>query len=182
MHMGWKIKKDTMKRLYAPWRHDYVTNSSKPERQHDASAEDCVFCQQVMANEDDHYLIIKRYQHCFVMMNSYPYNVGHIMILPYEHKPSLNELSPVIRAEMIEVLSLSEGILKKVLKTEGFNIGINLGVAGGGGIPSHLHIHVLPRWRGDTNFLETLGGIKLLTTDIDTTYQDLKEGFAPMSL
>ena len=164
-----------MKRLYAPWRHDYVTESTHKEKTSDA--QECVFCKQLSAQDDDKYYVLKRFKHCFVMMNFYPYNVGHLMILPYEHKGMLSDLTPVVRADMMEALNASQLVIGDIMNCEGFNIGINLGIAGGGGIPSHVHIHILPRWRGDTNFLETIGQIKLISADFVKTFQDLKAGF-----
>lgn len=171
-----------MKRLYAPWRHDYVTGMVDKGGNTKLGAKSCVFCTQLAADDDDKYFIIKRFKQCFVMMNYYPYNVGHVMILPNEHKGELHELSASVRAEMMEALNASIGVIDKVVKAKGFNIGINLGVAGGGGIPSHLHIHVLPRWQGDTNFLETIGETKLVSADFVKTFKDLKKGFAKISV
>lgn len=164
--------------MYAPWRHDYVTGISKKGKNTNLEAKECVFCNQMQPNADDDNFIVKRFQHCVVMMNYFPYNVGHVMVLPYQHKGELHDLTPEVRAEMMEAVNTSVLVLGKVLKTEGFNIGINLGIAGGGGIPSHLHIHVLPRWRGDTNFLETIGDVKLQSADFLKTFKDLKDGFA----
>lgn len=149
--------------------------NKKRKKTHDEK--DCIFCKQFQANDDDAYFIVKRYKQCVVMMNYYPYNVGHLMILPYEHKGMLSDLTPDVRADMMEALNISQIVIGKVMNAEGFNIGINLGVAGGGGIPSHVHIHILPRWRGDTNFLETIGETKLISADFVKTFQDLKEGF-----
>jgi ATP adenylyltransferase len=170
-----------MKRLYAPWRHDYVTKTSKSKTEN-ASSQDCVFCTQFVSGDDNKAYIVKRFDHCVVMMNFYPYNIGHIMVLPYEHRPTLHDLTRETRTEMMEVVTLSMVVIGKIMKTEGFNVGINLGIAGGGGIPSHVHIHVLPRWRGDTNFLETIGHVKLLSTDFEQSFKDLKDGFSDVIL
>lgn len=169
-----------MKRLYAPWRHDYVTKSSDDFKQKGIARDknECVFCTQFQADDDEKHFIIKRFKHCAVMMNFYPYNTGHVMVLPFEHVGDLCQLAPEVRSEMMEAVSLSTNILTDVLHCEGFNIGINLGIAGGGGIPSHVHIHILPRWRGDTNFLETLGQTKLVSADLFKTFANLKAGFA----
>ncbi len=166
-----------MKRLYAPWRHDYVTNMTKKSGKKDVTAHECVFCTQFQAHEDDKYFVVRRFDHCAIMMNYYPYNAGHVMVLPYEHKGELQQLTPHVRSEMMEVVNEAIQVQQKVLNAEGFNVGINLGIAGGGGIPSHLHIHVLPRWRGDTNFLETVGQTKLISADFVQTFNDLKLEF-----
>ncbi len=168
-----------MKRLYAPWRQDYVTGMTGKSDKKNKTKDDCVFCSQFkIVEEDDKHFIIKRFKYCVVMMNYYPYNAGHLMILPFEHKGDLSELSASVRAEMMEALNICVQVIGKVMNAEGFNIGINLGVAGGGGIPSHLHIHVLPRWKGDTNFLETIGQTKLISSDFVRVFKDLKEGFS----
>lgn len=166
-----------MKRLYAPWRHDYVTGMTNKGDKTKLTPKECVFCRQIQADDDDKNFIIKRFQHCVVIMNHYPYNIGHVMVLPYEHKGELYDLTPEVRADMMEAVNTSIQVAGKVLKTEGFNVGINLGIAGGGGIPSHLHIHVLPRWQGDTNFLETVGEVKLQSADFVQTFKNLKAGF-----
>ncbi len=171
-----------MERLYAPWRHDYVTAMPKKKGKRSALKKDCVFCKQIAAKKDDEYFIVRRFKHCVVMMNYYPYNAGHIMILPLEHKANLHELSKVVRAEMMEAVSLCTAVMEPALTAEGFNVGVNLGSAGGGGLPSHVHIHVLPRWRGDTNFLETIGQTKLISANIVTTFKKLKQVFAKVTL
>jgi ATP adenylyltransferase len=171
-----------MKRLYAPWRHDYVNRMTGKSDKKNKTSKDCVFCKQFAADEDDAFFIVKRFKHCAVMMNRYPYNSGHVMILPYDHKGELDDLSSKVRSEMIDAVSASVRIIGKALGSEGFNVGINIGSAGGGGIPSHLHIHVLPRWRGDTNFLEVIGETKLISGDLENTFKKLKKAFANVSL
>lgn len=167
-----------MKRIYAPWRNAYVTKAAgRTKAEKLVTAADCVFCKQLAANEDEKYFILKRYKHCFVMMNFYPYNAGHLLILPYEHKANLHELSLEARGEIMEVINTALCVSEKALYNEGFNIGINLGSAGGGGIPSHLHVHTVPRWRGDTAFLEVLGETKLISNNLGEIYQDLKKAF-----
>lgn len=165
------------KLLYAPWRHEYV-NRNRENDEKKSLKNDCVFCHQVELNEDEKFLIVKRFKNSFVMMNKYPYNVGHLMVLPYEHIPDLRKLKPEVRAEIFDVAALTLTIVEKVLKAKGFNLGINMGLAGGGGIPSHLHLHILPRWVGDTNFLETIGEVKMLSSDLQIVYQMLKDEFA----
>ena len=166
-----------MKRLYAPWRHEYINKLPKDTVNIKTGSDECVFCKQVAAGTDDKFFILKRLNHCFVMMNLYPYSVGHIMVLPYDHHGELTDLASDVRAEMMDGVTLATQVMTEVLNAKGFNIGINLGIAGGGGIPSHVHIHVLPRWRGDTNFLETIGQVKLLSGDFEKTFQALKAGF-----
>jgi len=167
------VKRDL---LYAPWRHNYI-NKNREDKDKNKMKNDCVFCHQLTLNQDAKYLILKRFNNCFVMMNMYPYNVGHLMILPNEHKGDIRNISKKTRAEIFEITSITTTVLENVLKAKGFNIGINMGIAGGGGIPSHLHIHVLPRWIGDTNFCETIGNVKILSSDIKKVYKLLRDEF-----
>ena len=168
-----------MKTLYAPWRHDYVT---KKEPRPNNLKNNCVFCQSFAEDNDAKNLILKRLPNSVIMMNYYPYNAGHIMILPLEHKPSLEEIPAHVRCEMMEATTASAILLQNALHCQGMNIGINLGIAGGGGIPSHLHIHLLPRWQGDTNFLATLGETTLICSDFQVLYDLLKDQFAALTL
>jgi len=165
-----------MDKIYAPWRHRYVTKTAHVEAEKKIKLKnECVFCQQFAENNDSKYFILKRFKHHAITMNLYPYNAGHLMVLPIEHKGELFELSAQARQEMMELVSISIELLKKTMKPEGFNVGLNLGIAGGGGIPSHLHFHVLPRWIGDTNFLATIGETKIVCSDFSHVYKQLKE-------
>ncbi|MCF7799608.1 HIT domain-containing protein [Candidatus Babeliales bacterium] len=163
-----------MEKIYAPWRHDYVSKTVYAKEKKNLKNE-CVFCHQFEEKKDREYLIIKRYEHCALVMNKYPYNAGHLMVLPLAHKAELCDLDPKVRAEIFEVVNIGIQILKKIFKPDGFNVGINIGQAGGGGIPTHLHIHILPRWNADTNFLATIGDTKVICTDFMEVYDKLIE-------
>jgi ATP adenylyltransferase len=165
-----------MEKLYAPWRSDYVTGTVHKEKR-EKLKNDCVFCTAFQENNDEKYFILKRYKHCIVMLNAYPYNAGHLLILPIEHKGELDDLSINTRNELMDIINLSINALTKILKPQGFNVGLNLGIAGGGGIPSHLHFHILPRWSGDTNYLATIGEVKVVSSDLFKIYKDLKKEF-----
>lgn len=161
-----------MKLLYAPWRQDYIQkNIPQPT---EPLKNNCVFCHQFEQNNDDRYFILRRFEHAALALNYYPYNAGHVMVLPLEHKGTLQELSKHVRAELMEITNQTIPILEKTLHAEGFNVGINIGQAGGGGIPSHLHIHILPRWKSDTNFLDALSGNRVISVDLEKTYKILK--------
>lgn len=165
-----------MKKIYAPWRDKYINKTAhKPNE--DRMEQKCVFCSQLEENKDEEYFILKRFKHTFVMLNLYPYNGGHLMILPLAHKGTLETCTPEERSELIEVTTLCTTILKKTEKPQGFNIGLNMGKAGGGGIPSHLHFHLLPRWEGDTNFMPLLAETKPLSIDLVALYKKLKKEF-----
>ncbi|MBM3886587.1 HIT domain-containing protein [Candidatus Dependentiae bacterium] len=171
-----------MKKIYAPWRHTYVTKKNKAPTSTQLHTNDCVFCHKFSDGDDEKHLIIKRFDRSAVVMNYYPYNAGHIMVLPLEHKPSLEYLDKRTRAEMMEAVTHCVTVLQKTMNCEGHNIGINLGIAGGGGIPSHLHIHVLPRWKGDTSFLATTAETNIICSDFKETYKDLLAAFKDIEL
>lgn len=168
-----------MKRIYAPWRHNYVTRKDKNPATKDMYNE-CVFCHKLSQTDDDKNLIVKRFKHCAVAMNYYPYNAGHLLILSYKHCEFLKELSAQERTEIIEVANASILVLEQVMNAKGFNLGINLGTASQGSIPHHLHMHVLPRWHGDTSFLETLAETTIISSDLFKTFDQLKQQFAPL--
>ncbi len=159
-----------MEILYAPWRAEYVG-------QEEVSEEGCIFCIQLAHNTDEKYFILGRYKTTFIMLNRYPYNAGHVLILPLEHQAHLENLSQDTQQELMCLISQSTVILKKELNAQGINIGMNLGKAAGAGIPSHLHTHVLPRWLGDTNFLPTLGNVKQVSKSLDDLYLKLRPVF-----
>jgi len=163
--------------MYAPWRHKYVTKEEKLSDKKKKLKNNCVFCDQLEQNDDAKYLILKRFRYCVVMMNYYPYNSGHVMVLPYEHKGILHDFTSTVRAALMEATTSSIDIIEETMECEGFNVGINQGIAGGGGIRDHLHIHILPRWQGDTNFLATLGDVTLVCSDFRQVYELLKKNW-----
>jgi ATP adenylyltransferase len=159
-----------MEHLYAPWRDSYVTGTP--------SKRSCIFCVQSQAADDMSHYILSRHEYCFVMLNLYPYNAGHIMVIPYRHTAFLHKLKKAELHEIMEVVSGSTQVLKKTLKAEGFNIGVNIGgKVAGGSIADHLHVHVIPRWHGDTSFLTTAGGIKPISVDLPKLYEKLIVAF-----
>jgi ATP adenylyltransferase len=166
-----------MDRLYAPWRSTYSASVDNGKQEH-ASADQCVFCMHAGTPEKDNQnFILRRFEHTFIMLNLYPYNAGHLMVLPYMHTGKLQELSLAARTELMELTSASTHIVQEVLGAHGVNIGMNIGKAAGAGIPSHIHMHVLPRWTGDTNFLPTLSDAKQISFDLTEIYSQLKPSF-----
>ena len=153
--------------LWTPWRMDYIQSQK--------SDVGCVFCSAVAQEDGVENLILIRSHHAFVILNRYPYTSGHIMIVPYAHQPSLERLEPAARAEMMELISHALVVIQRVYKAQGFNIGVNIGEAAGAGIVDHVHLHVVPRWLGDTNFMSTLGGTRVLPETLEDTYRRLKE-------
>jgi len=165
-----------MKFLYVPWRSNYVTGTRDKNKRSGEQA-DCPFCVQPTMEEDKKHFILGRYKYNFVILNLHPYNTGHLMVIPYRHVKSLSELNKDEKCELMELLSLSTGILEDKLKPDGINIGMNLGKAAGAGIPTHIHMHVIPRWLGDTNFLPVIAETKTISVDLNKIYADLKPGF-----
>jgi ATP adenylyltransferase len=166
--------------LYAPWRDKYVHDS----KDKDSSAQkECVFCCKLTTNQDENQeFVLKTTKNGFVILNLYPYNGGHLLVLPKQHVANLEDLSASVRAELMELVCASVTILKTVLNAEGINAGFNLGRASGAGIPDHLHFHILPRWFGDTSFITTIGHTKNVSVDLEKIYNDLKPAFQALDL
>ncbi len=165
-----------MEKLFCPWRSNYSADTGHTKTEQTKQHE-CVFCEQFTANMDDKYFILKRTKHNIVMLNRYPYNAGHLMVLPIAHVARLHQMSKEARIEFTELYNAAASIVEKILQTDGINIGMNLGKAAGSGIPSHLHIHVLPRWHGDTNFLPLLAETKQISMDLTDVFFALKPAF-----
>lgn len=163
-----------MDHLYAPWRKKYV---QKIQDSMNTENKICVFCNQLACDDDATYFILGRYTHHAIIMNLYPYNAGHLLIVPFAHVQSLEELSTEARTELIALANESICILKKELNAHGINMGLNLGKAAGAGIPEHLHMHILPRWVGDTNFLPLLAETKQISIDLHEIYKKLQPAF-----
>lgn len=157
--------------LWAPWRIEYIKKAKDEEK------EGCILCSKPSEKDDASNLIIYRGRHCFIIMNSYPYNSGHLMVAPYRHMANLEDLNDEERNEQFEVVSRSVAILKRVIKAEGFNIGMNLGRIAGAGIDKHIHTHIVPRWAGDTNFMPVTGDIKVVNEALKDTYKKLVSEF-----
>lgn len=166
-----------MKNLYSPWREAYAKNVHDGAKKETTTAGDCIFCQQLAENQDEKNFIIKRFKHNYVMLNKFPYNAGHMLVLPLAHHATLNEITNETRAELMEIVAQATQICADALKADGCNVGINLGKAAGAGIPSHLHIHVLPRWSGDTNFMPVIAEVKQISLDLHKMYERLKTTF-----
>lgn len=157
-----------MNSLYAPWRTKYVTSE-------DDKIDGCVFCHVVNTLEEDEQLgVLFRDKDFFVVMNKYPYGPGHIMIIPNVHTANLEDLDPQIFAKISLCTQKGVKMLKEVLNAQGVNIGMNLGKAAGAGIAEHIHLHLLPRWNGDTNFITTIGDTRVYSSDVTELYKKLK--------
>lgn len=157
-----------MKQLWAPWRIDYILGP-KPE--------ECVFCLP-SPEEDEERLVLYRGQNCFVIMNKFPYNNGHIMVCPYRHVMAIEDLTPAESSEMMDLLQKCAVILKKHFKCEGINIGLNQGQAAGAGVREHLHFHLVPRWNGDSSFIAVMDEVRTMPQHLTETYQQLRPYFS----
>ena len=161
-----------MERLWSPWRARYIASGV------DSARDGCVFCLIASHPEDDESnFVLHRAQHAFVVLNLYPYITGHLMVVPYLHTSEFDSLPKEISDELMDLAKGAQTALREVYKPSGFNMGMNLGSAAGAGIADHLHIHLLPRWSGDTNFMTTVGEARVLPEDLPTTYSKLKGKF-----
>ncbi len=154
-----------MKIIWAPWRIAYIAKEKE---------EGCIFCEKPKENKDRENLILYRGESGFIIINRYPYSNGHLMAVPYRHTNELSELNDAERLELMNLTIKCAEILK-VIKPDGFNIGMNLGRIAGAGIDDHLHFHVVPRWNGDTNFMPVIGDVKVMPEYLDHTYLKLAE-------
>jgi ATP adenylyltransferase len=139
--------------------------------------EGCVFCSALERPDGPQNLIVYRGQRAFVILNRYPYTSGHLMVVPNVHKPSLEALDPESRAEIMELANECIQVLRRVYNPEGFNLGINLGEPAGAGITDHVHMHVVPRWMGDTNFMSSLSDTRVLPELLEDTWRRVREGW-----
>ncbi len=158
-----------MNHLWSPWRMTYIEKHEKESG--------CVFCNAQAKADSAENLFAFRGQNAYVILNRYPYTSGHLMVIPFVHVSNLEELNAEARAEMIELTSRCTSILRAVYKTESFNVGINIGEAAGAGVLGHVHIHIVPRWAGDTNFITTTGETRVLPEALEDTYKRVREGF-----
>jgi ATP adenylyltransferase len=157
-----------MDRLWAPWRLSYVTAAQVPPT-------DCVFCDASAGRSVD--LVVLRGRLSYVILNLYPYNNGHLMVVPNRHLAALEALTPDEQAELMRFTRLSEMALNEAYRPQGINIGINIGKAAGAGIENHLHVHLVPRWSGDTNFMTAVGQTRVLPEDLASTAARLRPIF-----
>ncbi|WP_099210217.1 HIT family protein [Thermococcus henrietii] len=154
-----------MKVLWAPWRIEYIRSPK-----HDG----CIFCDFPKENLDKERLILYRGKHAFVIMNNYPYNPGHVMVAPYRHVANWEELTDEELLEIMKLTQLMIKAIKRAMNPDGFNLGVNLGRVAGAGIDSHVHLHIVPRWNGDTNFMPVIADTKVIPESLQEAYDELK--------
>ena len=165
-----------MKRLWAPWRMEYILDENKHRK--------CLFCDVSKETKtgknttrDRKNLVLYRGKHCFIILNKYPYNSGHLMVIPYFHTPTFDGLSDDALFDLIKSVDKSVQILRKILKPDGFNMGLNFGKVAGAGMESHMHIHVVPRWNGDTDSMPIIAETRVMPEHLKKTYDKLVKSF-----
>jgi ATP adenylyltransferase len=163
-----------MNHIWSPWRMDYIEKPKQKDR--------CVFCYALAQSDGPENLIIYRGTQAFVILNRYPYTSGHLMVVPFNHKPALGELNSATRTELMELTTAGIAALKQVYQPQGFNIGMNIGEAAGAGIEEHIHVHLVPRWFGDTNFMSSLGDVRVLPESLEDTYRRISEAWQTLQL
>ncbi len=156
-----------MKRLWAAWRMKYIGSTIRETG--------CIFCNALSKKDDDANLIVMRGERAFIILNKFPYTSGHLMVAPILHAATLEELDAASRAEMMELSSFSMTALRRVYNPQAFNLGANIGEAAGAGVPGHVHLHIVPRWNGDTNFMTSIGDVRVLPETLEETYRRVKE-------
>jgi ATP adenylyltransferase len=155
--------------LFAPWRYEYLVADRRGG---------CIFCEAAQAADGKDSLVVSRGERVFVLLNRYPYTNGHVMVAPYSHDAWLSTSDRVTLSELIETVALAERVLVSTYHTDGLNVGINFGSAAGAGVAGHYHVHVVPRWHGDTNFMTVAAGLRIVPEDLGATLARLKPLFA----
>ena len=158
-----------MELIWAPWRVEYI-RMEKPDG--------CILCQKPLEDEDESNVIVYRGQTNFVIINRYPYNPGHLMVAPYRHIATPEDFTDEELDEHYRLVRRCLQVLRELFEPSGFNLGMNLGKVSGAGVDQHIHIHVVPRWQGDTNFMPVIAGTKVISEALADTYRKLKNGFA----
>ncbi len=162
-----------MEKLWAPWRMRYIESAIDGSN----ADEGCIFCTKPARDTDEKDLILWRGRFCFVIMNLYPYNNGHLMVVPCRHTADIADLLPEESAELWSTIVRCRDVLKTAMSPDAINIGMNLGRTAGAGIEDHVHVHIVPRWNGDTNFMPVIAGVKVISQSLEEAYRILREGF-----
>ena len=161
-------------RLWTPWRYQYIAGETGGKSDDDSS---CIFCTLPQDPADERNLILHRARYNFIALNLYPYTSGHLLIIPYEHTSELDSVSKETTDELMDLAKRGQALLREAYRPDGFNLGMNLGSAAGAGVAGHVHLHLMPRWTGDANFMSTVGETRVLPEDLQTTYNKLQGRF-----
>jgi ATP adenylyltransferase len=159
-----------MSHIWSPWRKEYIENHVRPD--------ECIFCNEVKKQDGPENLVVYRGKLVYAILNRYPYTSGHLMIVPFAHLASLELLDAGTRVELIEMIAHATQVLRAVYSPAGFNVGANVGGPAGAGIADHFHMHLVPRWSGDTNFMSTVSGTRVISEALDETYQRVYAAWA----
>jgi ATP adenylyltransferase len=168
-HPDLMYNRRVMNHLWTPWRMPYLQDE-------ESLPDDCLFCLKPEEPDSEAHIVC-RGQQCYVILNRFPYNNGHVMVVPYAHVATLEDLDPATSAELMALTQLSLEALREAYDPEGFNVGANIGAAAGAGVENHIHMHVVPRWTGDTNYMTTLGRTRVIPEWIDQIYERLRPIF-----
>jgi ATP adenylyltransferase len=160
--------------LWSPWRYDYIKSGSSEEKRREPS---CIFCALQAETEDESNFILHRGEFNFVVLNIYPYISGHLLIIPYAHLGELDAAPKETTDELMDLTKRSQSLLRETYSPHGFNLGMNLGRAAGAGVAEHIHLHIMPRWMGDSNFMSTIAETRVIPEDLSTTYGKLRGKF-----
>ncbi|MEM6552115.1 MAG: HIT domain-containing protein [Planctomycetota bacterium] len=180
---------DSPQNLWAPWRMAYLENLSEPGPDPEAPpplerGNGCFLCDAArddLTDQEAHdRLVLRRFPSTVLLLNRYPYANGHLLIAPHQHAAELSELTPQCRAELMETAELATRLLKAACHCQGVNLGLNLGRAAGAGVPGHLHLHAVPRWNGDTNFMQTIPGVRVIPQALEQSHTRLRETLSSM--
>ncbi len=163
-----------MDRLYAPWRMAYI---DQPDKDHPQDGSGCIFCDKAAQRDDDRNLVVQRGQYAFVLLNLFPYNNGHLMVAPYRHTARLDDLDDAATLELLTLAKQAQAALDRAFHPQGYNLGMNIGTVAGAGIADHLHLHVVPRWNGDTNFMPVLADVKVLPDALESSARKVREAW-----
>jgi ATP adenylyltransferase len=155
--------------LWTPWRYQYISKAGETD--------ECIFCAAAKDGRDEESLVVHRAEHNFIILNRFPYTSGHVMVVPYQHVATLQDLSDPTLSELMLLARDTERRLRDVYRPEGMNFGINLGRCAGAGIAGHVHMHILPRWTGDANFMTVVGETRVMPEDLETTWTKLRRAF-----
>lgn len=159
--------------LWTPWRYAYITGTKE--------GQGCIFCHKKEEIDDHQSWVVHRGIHCYICLNAFPYTSGHVMIIPYDHTDELQKLPKETAQEMMELSQRTETVLRKLYRPDGINLGMNIGAAAGAGVAGHIHMHVLPRWVADANFMTVVGETRVLPESLDITWERLSKEFAAAS-
>ena len=156
--------------LWTPWRYAYITGTKE--------GQGCIFCDNQKQGDDRRAWIVYRGTHCYICLNAFPYTSGHVMVIPYEHLNELQKLPAEAAREMMELSQRSETVLRGLYRPEGINLGMNIGAAAGAGVAGHIHMHILPRWIADANFMTVVGETRVLPESLDVTWERMRQAFS----